>query len=135
MAAAIVLIAGVYVLTSPTARASAVVLVPYHTVYSISGGQLNAVDFTIQTTSVVNGTFTNTLGIIVYIFTPEELVNLTLKGQVTGYQWTSGVIANLTVDSIDVTVTPGAWDLTFVNPNLFNTTIVGFWSNVTLSPS
>jgi len=110
-------------------------LIPKDDYYSITGGQFNDVAFSVQSTSVVNGTFTNTLGIIVYLLTPAQLNYLATKGNVSSYDWSSGQIPNLEVYDLNVEVESGQWDLAFVNPSLVNTTVVGFWTDITVGAS
>lgn len=139
-------IGAAYVLTDgfvPAGSSGTEVLLPAKAYYSIPGAQYNAIAFLVQKTSVVTGTFTNTKGITLYQMTPAELLSLSKTGNIGNFSWTSGRIANLTVTDLSLTVQPGSWDLVFfnsdnpspvLNPNL-NTTIVGFYTNLTVSPN
>ena len=132
-------VVGAYVLTDGFHRTSGskpVVLEPLDAFFTLPGGQFSAIDFSIQSTEVVNGTFDNTQGITLYTMTPAEELSLTKTGVVGGYTWTSGRIANLTIYELDRAVAPGVWDLVFLNSanaSLFNTTIVTFFTPLTLS--
>ncbi len=119
---------------NPKRGNSAESLIPALSYYSLPGEQYNSITFIISTSCVVNGTFTNTLGIVVYVLTPPELAALNHNGVVGQYAWSSGRIANLSVYRLDVTILPGQWALVFYNPNLINTTVVGFYTAVTLDP-
>jgi hypothetical protein len=134
-----VVVAGVYVGTGGFqfgSKSSTDVLVPIHTLDAIPAGQFDAVTFIISSTSVVNGTFVNTFGITLYTMNPtqfhEFVKNNTLTG---GYQWTSGNISHNKIYGLDLTLTPGPWDIVFDNPSLINATAVAFYSDLTLSPS
>lgn len=136
--AAIGVIGGAYVLSNgfhPASKSTTDVLLPKDSYYSLPGNQYNAIDFITKATSRITGTFTNTLGVIVYILDPVQLMALNHNGTVGSYQWSSGLIANLTVDNLTVVVAPGQWALTFFNPNVLNTTIVGFYTPLILAPT
>lgn len=118
------------------------VLIQQGTYYSLPGGQFNAVAFITPGGGTVAGTMWDTWGINVYLMTPGEVVSLATKGVVEGYTWTSGHIDNLTTTDLSVPVTAGSWDLVFlntdnpsVNPVYTNTTIVSFYTEVTLNGS
>jgi hypothetical protein len=111
---------------------SSVAVVPKWTYDSIPGNQYDAVAFVTHSTSHINGTFTNTIGVIVYLMTPAQLVDLARTGTVGGYNWSSGVIPQLTLYGLNLTVTASSWDLVFLNPDPLNVTVVDFWSAVTL---
>lgn len=112
-------------------------LIPALTYFSLPAEQYNDVAFIAHSTSVINGTFTNTLGVIVYLLTPPQIKVLNHNGTVGGYNWSSGLIADLTVYGLDTTVQQGQWNLVFLNPNAaaINTTTVGFYTAITLTPS
>lgn len=133
----IVIVGAAFVLTNGfhlKKASSAEDLIPQLTYYSLPGEQYNAVTFIISSNSVISGTFTNTLGIVVYVLNPHEMFDLNHNGTVVDseYTWSSGTIANLTVYSLYVTVLPGQWNLVFYNPNLINATVLGFYTAVTL---
>ncbi len=136
----IVVVGAAFVLTNgfhPNRASSADDLIPALSYYSLPPEEYNDVAFVAHSTSVINGTFTNTLGVIVYLLTPPQIKILNHNGTVVGYNWTSGLIADLTVYGLDKTVQPGEWNLVFLNPNTanINTTTVGFYTAITLSPA
>ncbi len=115
------------------------VLIPKGTYYSIPGGQFSYVSFKADSGGNVVGEMWNTWGINVYVMTPAEDFHLAETGMVSGYLWASGRIANLTTTNLSVSVPSGSWDLVFLNtdgatmnPVWTNTTIVGFYSDVTI---
>jgi len=123
-------------------KSSPDVLVRKGTYYSLPGGQFNAVAFLTSSSDTILGTVWDTWGINIYLMTPTEVVDLAKKGVVTGYSWTSGHVANLTETDLSIVVEPGSWDLVFlntdnpsINPIYTNVTIVGFYTDVTLSPT
>jgi hypothetical protein len=109
------------------------------TFYSIPVSQFNGIAFQNSGTAVVNGTFSNTYPLILYTMTPTQFENLSKKGVVPGYEWTSGTIGGNTVTNLNLVVQPGAWVLVFLNPSTNPitgvTTLVGFYSDLTLGPS
>lgn len=137
-AVVVVVIVLVYALSGgfhPGSKSRSVVLVPQDDYYSLPGEQYNAISFIVQGTSVITGTFTNTLGVVVYVLDPSELAAFNHNGTVGAYEWSSGEIANLSVYQLDTQVPAGQWSLTFVNPNVLNTTVVGFYTAVVLAPA
>jgi len=108
------------------------VLVPYGTGYSMSSGQYNAVNFVVNTTSSIHGLINSSRGIQLYIMTPAEYGHLVTTLNVSGYVWTSGIVADQTIYSADIPVAPGQWVLAFVNPFPNTPTGVGFYSNLVL---
>lgn len=141
----LVLILGAYVATDGfhlASRESTTVLVPAGTLDTLPGQQFDDLAIHLTTAGTVSGTFSNTLGITLYTMTPTELLSLSKTGLVSGYVWTSGRIANLTVTDLSLTFQAGEWDLVFLNgdgpspnpllyPN-FNTTSVAFYTDLTL---
>lgn len=110
--------------------------------YSLPASQFAAVAFETHGSAKVTGTFLCTGGITVYSMTPSQVLYLSEKGQVNGYLWTSGRVANGTIDHLELNFTAGSWDVVFlnadkpiiVNPAL-NATIVSFFTGLTLSPT
>ncbi|MGB6500936.1 MAG: hypothetical protein WBG19_06020 [Thermoplasmata archaeon] len=114
------------------------VLVPKSTLYSLPGEQFIAVAFTTQKAATLSGMIANTQGINLYQMTPHEVVSLSITGNIEGYTWTSGRIANLTTTNIALPIQPGQWDLVFLNTahvSLLNDTVVTFYSDLTLTPA
>ncbi len=139
----VLVVGGAYALTGGFHKAAAqpLVLVPAHEWYSLPGEQFAAVAFVAGGASVLNGTFTNTEGVTLYLMTPAELLNLSKKGVVEGYEWTSGWISNNTVTTLDLAVAAGHWDFVWLNPDSpiewnpgLTTTVIGFYTDFTLSP-
>jgi hypothetical protein len=138
IAVALIMIVTAYVLAieiHPSAGSSAVVLVPYGTGYSLSGGEPVGITFTVSSESSIDGTLNSSRGIQIYIMTPQQFETLANYGNVSTYVWTSGRVANGMIYALHLTVSPGQWVLAFVNPNPDSPTGVGFYSNVTLKPS
>jgi len=111
-----------------------------HQIYrTIPGGQYDAVDFVSPTVSLLNGTIEETWGnSVFYTMTPSDLLNLSIKGVVDGYAWTSGPVANHTTLHLNVTVAAGPWDLVFMNPQKYgvfggNQTVIWFMTGVYLT--
>jgi len=119
------------------ASGSTVIVVSEWTYDSIPGTQYDAVAFLAHSDSVLNGSFTNSMGVIVYIMTPTQFESLTKTGVVTGYNWTSGRIPQLTLYYLNVQVAAGPWDLVLLNPDTsaLNSTVVDFWTAVTETPT
>jgi len=133
--AAIIVVSAAYVLTDGfhlQSKSTELNLIPAQSYYSIPGGQYNAITFVAHTTSVVTGTFTNTLGVVVYLLDPAQIKALNHNGTVGAYNWSSGPIANLTVYNLHANVPEGPWSVVFLNPNQFNTTVVGFYTAIQL---
>ena len=135
---AVVLVAAAYVLTDGfhlQAKSATFDLIPAESYYSLPGGQYNAVTFQAHNPSVLTGTFSNTLGVAVYLLDPVQMKALNHNGTVGAYYWTSGRVANLTVYDLDAAVPVGSWNVVFLNPEELNTTVVGFYTAVELGPS
>ena len=114
---------------------SGTVLITDGTGYPMSVGQYNGISFTISQDSRITGTLNSSHGVQIYILTPSEFQYLVKNNNVSSYVWTSGVVANAELYVLNVTVQPGQWVLSFVNPNLYVPTGVGFYSNVVLAPA
>lgn len=111
------------------------VIIPEGSEYSIPVGQFNGITFIVNATSVVNGTFENSFGIVLYQMTSAQFEAFVKTTILAGYEWTSGTIANGTPYDLDLTVTPGSWVLVFLNPNPYVTTAIGFFTDLTLAPA
>jgi len=138
---AIALVGASFALTngfhSRATSGSTVKVVSQWTYDSIPGAQYDAVSFIAHSNSVLNGSFTNSMGIIVYVMTPTQFESLTRSGVVSGYNWSSGRIPQLTLYDLNVRVAAGPWDLVFLNPdtNPLNSTVVDFWTAVAEIPA
>jgi len=111
------------------------VLVPFGASYSLPNGQFDGLTFTINSTSVIQGELNSSRGVDLYVMTPTEFETLVRTLNVTGYEWASGEVADQTIYNVDVTVTAGTWILAFTPPNPNIPTGVGFYSDLTLSPT
>ena len=137
----LVVFAGAYVWTGGFHRTTSpsgslgTVLLPSGSSYSIVNGQFSDVAFRINSTSVVQGQLNSSEGVLVDVMTPAEFEHMAITLNVSGYQWTSGAVADRTVYSLDVTVAPGQWFLAFLDPNASFPTGVSFYSDLTLTPS
>lgn len=114
---------------------STVTVVSKWTYDSIPGNQYDAVAFIVHTSSVINGSFTNSGVVSVYVMTPAELVSFSRTGVVSGYDWTSGEVAPLSLYGLDVRLAASPWDLVFLNPDPLNATVIDFWTAVTETPT
>lgn len=110
------------------------VLVPRGTSYSMVIGQFNGINFHVNSSAKIQGEVNSSQGIQVYLLTPSEFQYLAKNLTVGQYVWTSGVVANQVVDELDISVQPGQWVLSFVNPNSNFPTGVTFYTNLTLTP-
>jgi hypothetical protein len=111
------------------------VLVAEGAYYTIPGGQFNGITFLISATSVINGTFSNSYGIVLYEMNSTQFLSYARTNLIPGYEWTSGSIANNSVYNLDLTVPPGSWALVFANPSQVNPTAIGFYTALTLAPA
>ncbi len=112
---------------------SGTVLVPSQTVDSIPGGQFDAIELLATSNCTLNGTFYDVLEIYLYLMTPAELEHLARTLVVGGYEWTSGEVDNGTITHLNLAIPVGASDFVILNPELFNETYVGFYSNLILT--
>ncbi len=115
-------------------KTPSVVLVPQNSYYSLPGEQYNEITFIVHGTSSITGTMSITLGLVVYVLDQAQLMGLNHNGTVSSFVWSSGTIANLSVYHLNTQVSAGQWSLTFYNPNILNTTVVGFYTSVVLAP-
>jgi len=120
--------------TSPSGSAGTVLL-PDGFSYSIMNGQFSDVAFHINSTSVIQGKLNSSEGVLVDVMTPAEFVHLAITLNVSGYQWTSGPVADRSIYNLDVTVDPGGWFLAFLDPNASFPTGLSFYSDLTLTPT
>lgn len=114
---------------------SAQVLVTDGTGYPITNGQFNGIAFIINSTSVIQGEINSSRGVVLDIMTPTQFEHLVKALNVSGYEWTSGVVADQTIYDVDITVAPGQWYLAFLDPSPYLPTGVGFYSDLTLTPT
>jgi hypothetical protein len=109
------------------------VLIPRGTGYSYSIRQFNGIVFAVTSESRIQGELNSSHGVQIYLFTPTEFQYLVRNLTVGQSEWTSGVVANATIYDLDVIVQPGSWVLSFVNPNEYLPTGIGFYTDVTLT--
>jgi len=135
VAAVVVVVVLAYALTGgfQSSHSSSLVLVSAGTYYTIPVGQFNGITFIIGTTSVINGTFSNAFGIVLYEMNDAQFLSYGKTNILDGYEWTSGPIANNSVYNLDLTIQPGSWALLFVNPSPINVTAIGFYTDLTLA--
>ena len=134
----VAVILAAYVLTGgfhSNHTSNAEVLVPIHTVDVIPTYQFDAIDVSVSSTSEINGTFFVTFALVIYTMTPAQVESLARTGVVSGYEWTSGEVQNDSIYTLGVSIPPGAWDLVFYNPSPINNTAIGFYSDLTLTPT
>ena len=108
------------------------VLVPFGTGLSLPIGEFNGINFVIGSESTISGALNSSRGIEIYILTPLQFAGLVKNTTVSGYVWSSGVVANQAVYDLHVEVSPGQWVLSFVNPFSYTPTAVGFYNDVIL---
>ena len=120
--------------TASSSGSTGTVLIPFGTGYSMVIGQYNGINFDISHESRITGLLNSSHGIQIYILTPSEFAYLVKNLSVSGYVWTSGVVAFQQLYQLNVAVQPGQWVLSFVNPNVSWPTGVGFYSDVVLAP-
>jgi len=102
---------------------------------TIPNGQFNGITFIIGTTSVINGTFSNSFGIVLYEMNDTQFLTYAKTNILGGFEWTSGPIASNSVYNLDLTIPPGSWALVFMNPSPINVTAIGFYTDLTLAPA
>lgn len=130
----VIVVAG-YALTGgfQSSHGGPLVLAHAGTYYTIPGGQFDGITFIISATSIINGTFSTSWGIVLYEMNSTQFLSYSKTNILPSYEWTSGWIANATVYNLDLTVSPGSWALVFVNPSPVNTTAIGFYTDLTLA--
>jgi len=119
--------------SSSSSHSNGTVLITYGTGLSLPIGQFNGINFVINSSSSISGSLNSSRGIEIYIMTPTQFAALVKNAAVSGYVWASGIVANQTIYDLHVTVAPGQWVLSFVNPFSYTPTAVGFYSDVTLT--
>ena len=138
MAAVVVAVAlgsGVYFLTTfhhGSSGSGKLVLEKEGSYYTMPVGQFNGITFIVNESSIINGTFFNTYGVDLFQMTPTQYLEFTRTTHLSGYEWNVNVTAE-TIYNLDLTVQPGAWVIAFVNPSPTQTTLVGFYTDLTLS--
>lgn len=106
-------------------------LAPRGANFTISPEQFNAIDFVTKSNASVNGTIYEAGGLVVYLMTPAELDYLSVKGNISGYAWTSGGLGDYAEYGLSISVAPGAWDVVFLSPNAIVTELDSYLVYVT----
>ena len=135
MVVAVALGSGVYFLTTfhhISSGSGKLVLEKEGSYYTMPVGQFNGITFIVNESSVINGTFFNTYGVDLFQMTPAQYLEFTRTTHLSGYEWNVNVTAE-TIYNLNLTVQPGAWVIAFVNPSPTQTTLVGFYTDLTLS--
>lgn len=136
---AVVLVTAAYGLTNGfrgrPGGSTTITVVPQWTYESIPGEQYDEAAFVTHSTTKLDGSFTDSLGIVAYFMTPADVESLSKTGVVGGFNWTSGAIPDFTLYNLTITLSAGPWDFVLYNPSAVNTTVVDFWTAVTETPS
>lgn len=138
VAIVVVVIALAYVLSGGfhhTSGSSGNVLLPHGTSYAIGGGQSTGITLTVTTPSVLAGTFQTGAWVTLYTMSPTDYASFVKTGNVTGFEWASGRISNLSYYNLNVSIPVGSWVFAFVNPNPTLSIAVTFYTDVTLTPT
>lgn len=135
LVAAIVVVVGAYafyLMPHSATGAGPTVLTPEGTAYTLPGDQFNGVQFNSSSPVVVNGTISDSYGLVLYAMNPSQFEYLSKKGVVGTYQWTSGPIGNDTTTFLNLPLPAGEWVIVFLNPSPINPTGIGFFTDLTL---
>jgi hypothetical protein len=120
----------------PSSASGTQVLVPEGTDNGIPPLQFDSVTITVTSGSAtINGTIIDSYGLQLYTMNISQFHYLITKGVVGTYDWTSGLLGNVTVFHINLVFGPGTWALVFFNPNSEQSdlsTSVGFYTNLVL---
>ncbi len=106
-------------------------LAPSGANFTISPDQYNAITFVAKSNGSVNGTIYEAAGLVIYLMTPAELEYLSIKGNVSGYAWTSGELGDFVEYALQIPVVQGAWDVVFLNPNAVVTDLTSYLVYIT----
>jgi hypothetical protein len=97
------------------------ILIPASELTSLPIGQLAAVDFTVHTPSVLNGTYSTEFATTFWIL--------------TGYEWTNATRGYVTLAQLEVDVPAGGWVFAMINENQTQASDVGWITALTVSPN
>jgi len=115
---------------------SAAVLVPVNTVDSIPSTQFDGIAVSTASSSVINGSFYSTYGVVLYLMSPSDFHAMTVSLKVAGFEWSSNaLVGNNSIVYLNVQVPSGAWVFVLLNPSLVVTTLVAFYSDLIMSAS
>ena len=110
------------------------VLVQKRTQDLIPQGQFDSVVIDAKSASTVNGSVTILFAVIVYTMNVSQFTYYVKNEVVSGYEFTSGTLQNVSPYFINVQVPAGFSYLIFANP-LPIQALVGFNSDLTLKPA
>jgi hypothetical protein len=138
VAVVVVVVVGVAALAvlhskSPSTSGSDV-LIPARSLTNLSAGQLAAVNFIVDSPSVLNGTYSTEFATTFWILTPVEYSTYLLHSDLPGYEWTNVTHGFVNLAYLQVTVPKGQWVFTMLNTNLTQTSGVGWITALTLTP-
>jgi len=119
---------------STTGAPASEVLIPAGSLTSLSSGQLAAVNFIVDTPSILNGTYSTEFSTTFYILTPNEYSEYLLHSDLPAYEWKNVTEGFVNEASLHVTVPPGQWVFTMLNTNETQSSGVGWLTALTLSP-
>jgi hypothetical protein len=132
----IVLVVAVALLhAKPSSASGPDVLIPALSLTSLTAGQLAAVNFIVNTPSVLNGTFSTEFATTFYLLTPDEYSTYLLHSNLPGYEWTNVTHGFVSYAHLYVEVPPGQWVFTMINTNETQASGVGWITALTLGPS
>ena len=117
----------------PSTTATSKTLLPADELISISPEQYYGVEFIVNSTGVLNTTYSSIYPTPFYIMTPHEYYVLIYNYTVIGYEWTFTTTGNSAVQYLSLGVTAGEWWFAMANPSPINTTAVGFLTALTLT--
>ncbi len=125
--------------THHSSSSSTTVLVGRGTLYGLPGEQFDAVEVTVSSSVILNGTVDNQYGFVLYRMSGAQVTEFSISGNVTkaGFEWTSGYIQNGATYYIEQTFPSGNWDLVFYNPstNALTDCYIGFVTDLIEEPS
>jgi hypothetical protein len=119
----------------PAASSGSEVLIPALTLTSLPIGQLAAVNFIVDTPSVLNGTYSTEFATAFYILTPDEYSTYLLHAVLTGYEWTYATEGYVDEALFEISVPAGQWVFMMENTNATQASDVGWITALTVSPS
>jgi hypothetical protein len=111
------------------------VLIPAGTLTSLPSGQLAAVNFIVDTPSILNGTYSTEFSTTFYVLTPDEYSEYLLHSVLPAYEWTNMTRGFVNLAHLYIPVPAGQWVFTMLNTNETQSSGVGWITALTLSPS
>lgn len=112
---------------------SAILLVPKGTRDVIPAEQFDSVAIDARTDSTITGNVVILFAVDIYLMTTSQFNSYDRTLNVSGYQWTSGIMQNVTSYSLEVAVPPGLSYLVYSNPYPVSS-LVGYNTNLNLEP-